>query len=602
MKWCTMKISKMLILLLFLAPTVTAQTITTYSFAPITDSRIIPNTVLSDSLITNQINVMSCPGEYISATFVVKPTETINAIQVTASDLHNGIYTISSSDIDIKTVKCWYQKGVDLQPPSTSTKLLVPELLLNDDELVEVTYIDDTHGWNNLKTTTGYHPINNVTEGDVNWQVDDATSLQPVTVEAGKNKQFWVTIHVPEGSSSGSYTGEITLSENSIALATIQLNVDVLGFTLSESPIEIGIYNYLRNYPNTPQLDEYWGGTNQLIVAYDSMKKHGITNPVIQQAMWWNQALFEAHMQIRVDTGFPMDKIYYTGFDFGDKKEGRYSTVEEVISRCSNVINFFSTNYGTQASNIYFYPDDEDDLTYEPMPTLIGTCRSLGAKTTCANSGWQAMASLQWQPGPPLLDVAILGGWPLPSVITAYHNANLKIGSYGNPQGGEEKPLTFRKNYGILLWQMNIDYSTTYGIAQGVQLLWNDWNWQPPLTSVQNLKQECMVYPTTNGCIDTVQWEGFREGVNDIRYITKLQQVIIEADQKGIDTTSAENYINQLKGAPLSTLNMDIVRTDVVNFIIILGGEQTPGFEASYMFLAFFFVIVAYIVIGGRKK
>ena len=33
------------------------------------------------------------------------------------------------------------------------------------------------------------------------------------------------------------------------------------------------------------------------------------------------------------------------------------------------------------------------------------------------------------------------------------------------------------------------------------------------------------VYGTGDGCVDTIQWEGFREGLDDIRYATKLLQL-----------------------------------------------------------------------------
>jgi len=32
----------------------------------------------------------------------------------------------------------------------------------------------------------------------------------------------------------------------------------------------------------------------------------------------------------------------------------------------------------------------------------------------------------------------------------------------------------------------------------------------------------CFVYPAADGVIDTIQWEGFREGVDDVRYLSTL--------------------------------------------------------------------------------
>lgn len=33
-------------------------------------------------------------------------------------------------------------------------------------------------------------------------------------------------------------------------------------------------------------------------------------------------------------------------------------------------------------------------------------------------------------------------------------------------------------------------------------------------------------YPTVNGVVDTLQWEGVREGVDDVRYLTTLRKAI----------------------------------------------------------------------------
>ena len=36
-----------------------------------------------------------------------------------------------------------------------------------------------------------------------------------------------------------------------------------------------------------------------------------------------------------------------------------------------------------------------------------------------------------------------------------------------------------------------------------------------------------LVYGTGSGCVDTLAWEGFREGLDDIRYATKLKQLAL---------------------------------------------------------------------------
>jgi len=59
----------------------------------------------------------------------------------------------------------------------------------------------------------------------------DSSTLLPVHIAANTNKQFWVTVHVPENASSGRYSGRITLS-TSTARHDLNLMLEVLPFEL----------------------------------------------------------------------------------------------------------------------------------------------------------------------------------------------------------------------------------------------------------------------------------------------------------------------------------------------------------------------------------
>ncbi|MFA5074351.1 MAG: hypothetical protein WC539_10705 [Nitrospirota bacterium] len=85
-------------------------------------------------------------------------------------------------------------------------------------------------------------------------------------------------------------------------------------------------------------------------------------------------------------------------------------------------------------------------------------------------------------------------------------------------------------------------------------------------------RKHIVAYPTVNGVIDTVQWEGWREGVDDVRYLTTLQNTIETARTAGKDVSGAENWLANLKKSNLSTQNLDTVRQTMVNYIIALQG------------------------------
>lgn len=548
-------------------PIISGQdTINTYIFNPITDSCVYPDTSLDSSFLGTQITVRTCAGEFIPATFVVRPTYQMNSLVFALTNL-TGPATILKENVDIRTVKCWYQRGDQISPPHPNTRVFLPELLLKDDDLVKVTFIDMTHGWNQVKTSNGYITINNESEGSIYDTIIDSPTLLPVKIDANMNKQFWITIHVPENTTEGIYTGTITLFENGISVSAIQLSVEVLPFTLPEDSVVESSFYYTQQYTNgAPTLGQTGRSREQLNAEFKNLKDHGITNPTICQSYYVSESKFATYMQIRQDHEMKLDKIYYVatmhGYTPGDFWPLDKITVDEIQQKASSVIQWFQNNYGV--SNVYFYTDDEQNTV--PQAAQILSVFSVGGKTLCAQSSAEATDAINYDP--PLLDHCILENAPNPTLIKAYQSKGKTISIYGNPQAGEEKPLTYRRNYGLLLWQFDVDVSTDFAYAYGYGNLWNDWGW----TGKNIYKQHVMAYPTTNGVVDTIQWEGWREGVNDVRYITKLMQLIESAKKDGNDTSAAEQYLSKLKNTPLNSLHLDTVRNDVINHILILLG------------------------------
>ena len=83
--------------------------------------------------------------------------------------------------------------------------------------------------------------------------------------------------------------------------------------------------------------------------------------------------------------------------------------------------------------------------------------------------------------------------------------------------------------------------------------IWNDFD-----DVADHYRDHVFAYPTTDGVIDTVQWEGWREGVDDTRYVASL----IKTDG---NATSAKAII----GRSLSQRdNMTTIRNTVINQIL----------------------------------
>lgn len=189
------------------------ETATIYIVPAITDNKILPTFSISSKYISKEISITAAPSEYEPASFIVYANQPINSLEIISSDLNGESATIPSSDIDIRIVKNWYQAGESIM--DITHKILTPELLLKDDTLVKV-----EDGENYLKLDSGEYiwisnPIDNI--GDPvfrkiipfeDFSVQDSSDLLSVNITKKTNKQFWVTVRVPEDIPAGTYEGK----------------------------------------------------------------------------------------------------------------------------------------------------------------------------------------------------------------------------------------------------------------------------------------------------------------------------------------------------------------------------------------------------------
>ena len=153
-----------------------------------------------------------------------------------------------------------------------------------------------------------------------------------------------------------------------------------------------------------------------------------------------------------------------------------------------------------------------------------------------------------------VLDTGIVCSTLNATQANLFHQYGREILSYGNPQSGIENPEIYRKNYGFILWNAGYDgamdfaYQFPYG-----KNIWNDYD---DLSDGTLYRDHVFAYPTSNGVIDTIQWEGFREGVDDTRYVgslikkvgsTSARTIIANSLSQGTTmATTRKNVINQI--------------------------------------------------------
>ena len=81
-----------------------------------------------------------------------------------------------------------------------------------------------------------------------------------------------------------------------------------------------------------------------------------------------------------------------------------------------------------------------------------------------------------------------------------------------------------------------------------------------------------LTYSCYDGIIDTLGWEGYREGIDDIRYATLLKTLALEANKsKNMDIGYAGRAaLYFLSNLDAESVDQDLVRIEMIRHIQIL--------------------------------
>lgn len=565
-----------------------------YETKPTSGVMILPDTFPVPGKLSNTISLTATPGEYEPASFVLRPLSDVRSLELVVSDFKSKKGTIPSSNIDIKIVKCWYQAegawfSKDRRGPG---KVLIPELLLNDDTLIKVNteernnylkfrfpdgdksvWIDDPkEGWTPTTERGSNRP--RVTLRIEDFPVRDSPMLLPVDIQKETNKQFWVTVKVPNATLPGTYKGRIELSARDGFSGEIGLNIKVLPFKLSEprTNYDLGekftphIY-YDGKLTRDPQSQDviYFQHKSEAQLRTDlkNIFAHGLQPtvnqpPIVDQE--FDAELFGKYLQIWNEAGFKGRPIYFTsqpGFSTGNPTG---EAELEALKKQVREVKEFAKAYGVP--EIYLYGIDEatGELLKSQRPAWQAV-HEAGGKV------WVACSAGTFEVMGDLLDIANYAGSttrPDPKEASKWHSVGHKIWTYAYPQVGPENPELLRRNYGLFLWKANYDGGGPW-VWQCSYFggMWNDFN---------HPRRSCvMAYPTADGVIDTIAWEGFREGVDDVRYATTLR-LEIEKAKKGQDkrkrelALEAERYLDEFD----VTGDLDKIRQEIIAGILKL--------------------------------
>ena len=527
------------------------QSLIPFPWEPITSVKVLPFDTSIPATPGNTLSVTACRNEFEPASFIINAQKDISGIGITAPNLYNAQgNSIPADAIDVRLVKVWYQaddESILIKHPGS--RYLTPELLLKDDSLVKVDYVNKINYLNvTLNGSQQYIDISNPAGTfPFNAQSRDTLSLQPFSLKMNENKQIWLTIHVPDDTPAGDYYGDITITTPSESSVKMNVRVTVLPFDLEPAPVEYGLYYrgiYDSFLPN--RIGSEYKTSIQYTAELQDMKDHGVLYPTLYQG---DNKFVDTVLNIRNQNGLPKDKIYIVS-DFPEHLNyiGNVSDEAGLATIANKVMNWRNHTETFGYKDTYFYGIDEAGsailLSERPAWQAV---HNNGGKMFVAS--WTTSELID-DVGD-VLDTAVLGTSLNTTQAAMWHRNGHKIFLYNQPQVGVENPEIYRQNYGFALWNAGYDgamgfaYQHTFG-----QSIWNDFDG----ASDTQFRDHVFAYPTTDGVIDTIQWEGWREGVDDTRYLATLMK------KEGSDTSARAIISDSLsKGEDMTIIRQKMI-------------------------------------------
>ncbi len=490
----------------------------------------LPDLFPVDGEALEPVRIIMAQDEYEPGSFVIYPLKDLGKVQLTLSEFRNEKGTVfPASELDLKVVKVWYQNGNGWYSYFGDHGLkLTPELLLNDEDLIKVdtkkiqnyARLTDprtkevSYAWISApadfdKRYTEHHRTPSVFQ-PMKENFRDAETLQPVTLNEGEFKQFFLTAHASAETESGLYKGNIELKDHTGKLAgVIPVSIKVLPFVLPDPMAKDGKRDYITmfyNYTGFELIAEENGGDlklarKQFLATLKNQVKHN-------QKYHWIRADFGTpefleHLDLMKKAGCNLDSVFVASVN-------RKMSPEETREYCMKHLGH---------NNVYLGHGDEPPAQwFVQQRPFFKSWQKEGFKFIIA-AGDQAFYAAGYfynffnYSMPPENEKA-------PQLWNDVGNAH--VAWYACHHVGPENPAFNRRQYGMAAYLSGFSATCNYAHHYG------------PYNDRRNTyKPMVFAYGCYDGVIDTIAWEGYREGIDDIRYATLLKTLARKAMQSG---------------------------------------------------------------------
>ncbi|MEO2017878.1 MAG: hypothetical protein ABGZ53_26300 [Fuerstiella sp.] len=519
------------------------------------------------------MKVLCARNEYEPTSFLVETDTPLEQVNVEVGPLKGTAGVLDPQTVDVRIAQ-------KFSMPITWTRETLPWVLVHDPGMIRIE--DRMPQWirdaekaptrpdgrpvSLAEYKAGHSRINTLAK-----ELIDANTLQPADVE--NFRQFWLTVHVPEDAKSGTYNGAVTIMAANAAPTTLTLQLKVPSFDLLPPRFEYSAYYpTMLERPETTdaQREKYNPITAQQYLAEcHNMVAHGLTNPNIYVGPEQDEVgnIHFTHLSrildLREQAGMPKGVMLYLMDGAGMIiKEGELTEQQKQRNiQVAQATAAWARSRGYSGA-LFMGADEYSGDRLRAMLDSYASIRAGGSGIWVANQGdfVDIMPDLldrpilshkgahivdghqQWQMGSRdfLMNRTRLlkwnpALWLMPHYqrsIKAAHEHGHKIFSYFDPQGGMQVPEQHRRHRGLGLWKSGLDGTMTWAYLH----IWTR-TAQLDDPSMQDAgipwSQNAFVIRGPQGVLDTLSWEGYREGYDDARYLATLHRAMAEAKAAG---------------------------------------------------------------------
>lgn len=454
------------------------------AFAPHWMTNVYPNSVPTPEDCQRSLACFACPGESEPVSVAVRALRDVPGLRCTVRDLR-GPGTIPGRAVEVRAVRCWPQR---LGSSWSTEWRVMPELLEKRDT---------------------------------------------VDLSANTAQQFWLTVRVPDKAAPGLYTGSVTLeADGSGTKVELPLTVEVLPFVLRPSERTVGMYwrdgkvagNHLRDAQIRDMLEHgvtavTMGGlfpeltnddgrlildTSELKTFLQDLHRLGIRGPIPYHISSLSKKIKRAFPDLDNER---LDDLYVEAV----------RQLQEVSAQADT-------------PQLLYYPVDEignhDDRGRKAHHECALVARVPGAVSYITVNNYAA--GEKWG-----------------------DTFDIWCGNIVYTEDQEKKLLDKGKRYmrygsAYLNDPRKARSSCGFGFYRRPAEAMYYWHYQATVGDPNNdfdgsSRDWCAAYPGADGeLVPTTDWEGIREGVDDLRYIATLEHLAQRADHSETGKAAAE--------------------------------------------------------------